>query len=73
MRHSAFVNARLLVAALALTAAQVGAQPVPRREPIVAITHVSVVDVERGRTLGAQTVLIRDGRIAEQCVEIAGH
>ena len=65
MRHSAFVHVRVLVAALALTAAQVGAQPVPRREPIVAITHVSVVDVERGRTLGAQTVLIRDGRIAE--------
>jgi imidazolonepropionase-like amidohydrolase len=56
---------RVLLAALALATTPVGAQSVARREPSIAITHVSVVDVERGRTLADRTVLISDGRIVE--------
>lgn len=53
--------------ALALLAARVSlaAQAAPRREPVVAVTHVSVVDVERGRTFPDHTILVRDGRIVE--------
>ena len=54
-----------VLAALALATTPVRAQDVARREPSIAITHVSVVDVERGRTLGDQTVVMRDGRIVE--------
>lgn len=35
-----------------------------RPTDVVAITHVTVVDVERGRLLPHRTVLLRDGRIA---------
>jgi imidazolonepropionase-like amidohydrolase len=59
------VRSRLLAgsAALAVAASGVGAQSVPRRDTVVAITHVAVVDVERGRVLPDRTVLVRDGRI----------
>ena len=39
------------------------AAPAPE-QPVVAITGVSIVDVEKGRTTGPRTVLIADGRIA---------
>jgi hypothetical protein len=35
----------------------------PASTPLLAITNVSVVDVEQGLVNGAQTVLVRDGRI----------
>jgi len=39
-------------------------QAAPARErPVVAITDVSVVDVEQGRAVGPRTVLVVDGRI----------
>ena len=65
VRRSSLAHALVLLAALALATRQIDAQPVVRRDPGIAITNVSVVDVERGRTLGGQTVLVRDGRIVE--------
>ena len=61
MSREAVLGTLALLAAPALLAAQ----PAPRRDPVVAITRVSVVDVERSRTLADHTVLIRDGRIAD--------
>jgi imidazolonepropionase-like amidohydrolase len=49
-----FATAGLMAAALAAAA----------ERPPVAITGVSIVDVERGRLIGPRTVLIADGRIA---------
>jgi imidazolonepropionase-like amidohydrolase len=42
--------------------AVVQAMPLPRRQAI-AITGVTVIDVERGRSMGPRTVLVEDGRI----------
>ena len=55
-------HALVLFVALALALALAAA---PLESQTVAITQVSVVDVERGRTVAGQTVLIRDGRIVE--------
>jgi imidazolonepropionase-like amidohydrolase len=41
-----------------------GATPAPPVAADVAITDVSIVDVERGRTIGPRTVLVAGGRIA---------
>jgi imidazolonepropionase-like amidohydrolase len=43
-------------------AAAAQAMPLPQRQA-VAITGVTVIDVERGRSIGPRTVLIDDGRI----------
>ena len=54
--------------ALALLAAAslsfLGRQPLQAQE-VVAITHVSVIPMDRERVLPDQTVIVRDGRIAE--------
>lgn len=56
------VKTRSFLAALAvLCAGRVAAQAAPAP---VAITHAAVIDVESGRTLPDQTVVVRDGRIA---------
>jgi imidazolonepropionase-like amidohydrolase len=39
------------------------AMPLPQRQ-VIAITQVTVIDVAHGRSIGPQTVLIEDGRIA---------
>jgi len=50
-----------VLAWLACTAV-VQAMPLPQRK-VIAITQVTVIDVEHGRSVGSQTVLIEDGRI----------
>ena len=50
---------RLLATALLLA----GAAATAGERPRIAITDVSIVDVERGRIVGPRTVLIADGRI----------
>ncbi|MFC5525342.1 amidohydrolase family protein [Rhodanobacter ginsengisoli] len=50
-----------LVACLGWTAAA-QAMSLPRRQ-VIAITRVTVIDVERGRSSGPRTVLVDDGRI----------
>ncbi|MFZ0870846.1 MAG: hypothetical protein WAM90_08970, partial [Rhodanobacter sp.] len=40
----------------------VQAMPLPQRQAI-AITGVTVIDVERGRSMGPRTVIVEDGRI----------
>lgn len=50
-----------LLAALAYTAT-VQARPLPARQA-VAFTEVTVIDVERGRSIGPRTVLVDEGRI----------
>jgi len=58
------VKRSILIAALACAAAaRAGAQ---QGEPApIAITHAAVVDVESGRTLADQTVVVRGSRIAQ--------
>lgn len=50
-----------ILALLAWTAAA-QARPLPERQA-VAITEVTVIDVERGRSIGPRTVLVDEGRI----------
>ena len=49
--------------ALLLWATSVPAKPLPERQ-VIAITDVTVIDVEHSRSIGPRTVLIEDGRIA---------
>jgi imidazolonepropionase-like amidohydrolase len=52
----------LLVLALSAWAACLQARPLPDKK-IVAITDVTVIDVEHGRSIGPRTVRVDDGRI----------
>jgi imidazolonepropionase-like amidohydrolase len=51
--------------AVALAAAAVASSSAKGQQVPVAITHAAVIDVESGRTLGDQTVVVRGNRIAE--------
>jgi imidazolonepropionase-like amidohydrolase len=51
----------VLLAACVWTSGHAASAP---EQPVVAITGVSIVDVEQGRTISPRTVLIADGRIA---------
>lgn len=64
--HSAVVKSSALSAALAVAvAAASSAHAAPANpRPDVAITDVSVVDVEHGRLIAPRTVVVSDGRIA---------
>ena len=51
-----------ILASLVAWTASLQADPQPGRQPL-AITDVTVIDVERGRSIGPRTVLIDEGRI----------
>jgi hypothetical protein len=56
-----WMAAACILASMAWTAAA-QARPLPGKQAI-AITEVTVIDLDRGRTIGPRTVLIDDGRI----------
>jgi imidazolonepropionase-like amidohydrolase len=49
---------------LALLSCAAGMQAGPRYRPAIAITDVTIIDVEHGGSIGPRTVVIDDGRIA---------
>ena len=55
---------KLIVLALSVTAAAAAAQS-PSLSPVIVFTNVNVIPMDRDRVLRDQTVLIKDGRIAE--------
>src|SRR5688572_14171149 len=60
LMHIRRLAASLVVAGLALGAAAGARQP-----QVIAIEHVSVIPMDRERVLTDQTVVVRDGRIAD--------
>ena len=60
-RGTALIRAVTLLAGVLLAIAAHAADPTPR--PDIAITDVSVIDVEGGRASAARTVIVSEGRI----------
>lgn len=56
---------RLLAASLVVAGMALGAAPGARQPQVIAIEHVSVIPMDRERVLTDQTVVVRDGRIAD--------
>lgn len=56
---------RRLFLALAALATPLVAQSAPPPPPVTVFTHVNVVPMDRDRTLADQTVIVRDGKIAD--------
>jgi imidazolonepropionase-like amidohydrolase len=65
MKLTANLLAALVIASASLTLAQSGKDPSATKAPITAFVNVNVVPMDRERVIEKQTVIVRDGRIAE--------
>jgi hypothetical protein len=65
MKLTANLLAALVIAIASLTLAQSGKDPSATIAPITAFVNVNVVPMDRERVIEKQTVIVRDGRIAE--------
>jgi imidazolonepropionase-like amidohydrolase len=65
MKFTANLLTVLIIAVAGLTMAQSGKEPNATKAPITAFVNVNVVPMDRERVVESQTVIIRNGRIAE--------
>jgi imidazolonepropionase-like amidohydrolase len=65
MKLTANLLAAIVIASASLTLAQSGKDPSATKAPITAFVNVNVVPMDRERVIEKQTVIVRDGRIAE--------
>jgi len=65
MKFMANLLTLFIVAITGLTLAQSGKEPNATKAPITAFVNVNVVPMDRERVIENQTVIVRDGRIAE--------
>ena len=65
MKFTANLLIVLVIAVVGLTMAQSGKEPNATNAPITAFVNVNVVPMDRERVIENQTVIVRNGRIAE--------
>lgn len=65
MKLTANLLVAFIIAIAGLTLAQSGKEPTATKASITAFVNVNVVPMDRERVIERQTVIVRDGRIAE--------
>ena len=65
MKFTANLLTILVITIASFTAAQSVKEPNATKAPITAFVNVNVVPMDRERVIEKQTVIVRDGRIAE--------